>query len=159
MKQYLASAVLHAKVAAVWARAVPVAAICHGVLVLARAQSAATGRSLLHDRRTTCLPKYMERTAYWLTAWKLGGYYRTYPAYVEDEVRAALASPAQFERGPVNLVTKGSGRRRRRGLRGRRPQLPLGALARRRLAARQAAVREAGAMTSATIVADLLTGP
>jgi len=108
MKQYLASAVLHAKVAAVWARAVPVAAICHGVLVLARAQSAATGRSLLHDRRTTCLPKYMERTAYWLTAWKLGGYYRTYPAYVEDEVRAALASPAQFERGPVNLVTKGS---------------------------------------------------
>ena len=35
------------------------------------------------------------------TAWKLGRYLRTYPAYVEDEVRAALDDPAaQFERGP-----------------------------------------------------------
>jgi hypothetical protein len=38
--------------------------------------------------------------AYYLTAWKLGRYYRTYPAYVEDEVKAALDDPAQFERGP-----------------------------------------------------------
>ncbi len=108
MRQYLASEALHAKVAAVWRRDVPVAAICHGVLVLARAKDPDTGRPLLYDRRTTCLPKYMERTAYWLTAWKLGTYYRTYPAYVEDEVRAALASPSQFERGPLNLVSKGT---------------------------------------------------
>ena len=67
------------------------AAICHGVLVLARAKDKATGKSVLHGRRTTCLPKYMERVAYYLTAWKLGRYYRTYDAYVEDEVRAALA--------------------------------------------------------------------
>ena len=54
-------------------------------------------------------------TAYWLTAWKLGRYYRTYPAYVEDEVRAALRDPArQFERGPIALV-----RRDRRRIRAR----------------------------------------
>jgi hypothetical protein len=30
----------------------------------------------------------------------LGRYYRTYPAYVEDEVTSALGNPAQFVRGP-----------------------------------------------------------
>ncbi len=35
-----------------------------------------------------------------LTFWKLGRYYRTYPAYVEDEVVANLASPDNFQRGP-----------------------------------------------------------
>ena len=51
----------------------------------------------------------MERSAYFLTAWKLGRYYRTYDAYVEDEVRAALANPeAQFERGPRVLTARGT---------------------------------------------------
>jgi len=27
-----------------------------------------------------CLLKYQERSDYWLTAWRLGRYYRTYPA-------------------------------------------------------------------------------
>lgn len=107
MRQYLGSAVLQEKVAAFWALQRPVAAICHGVLVLARATDPATGRSLLADRRSTCLPKFMERLAYWLTAWKLGRYYRTYPAYVEDEVRAALLNPQQFQRGPLTLGQRG----------------------------------------------------
>jgi hypothetical protein len=42
----------------------------------------------------------MERGAFYLTAWRLGRYYRTYPAYVEDEVTAALNDPGQFVRGP-----------------------------------------------------------
>jgi len=51
----------------------------------------------------------MERSAYLATAWRLGRYYRTYPAYVEDEVRAALGDPdAQFERGPVTLSARGT---------------------------------------------------
>ena len=109
MRQYLASSVLHEKVAAFWKLERPVAAICHGVLVLARTHDPATGKSVLHDRETTCLPAYMERTAYFLTAWKLGGYYRTYPAYVEDEVRAALRDPErQFVRGPITLTRRGS---------------------------------------------------
>src|SRR5689334_12717934 len=107
MRQYLGSAELQAKVAEFWALERPVGAICHGVLVLARATDPATGRRLLAGRRTTCLPKYMERSAYFLTAWRRGRYYRTYPAYVEDEVRGALADPAtQFVRGPTTLVTR-----------------------------------------------------
>ena len=100
MRQYLSSTVLAGKVAEFWRLGRPVGAICHGVLVLARAGDPRTGRSVIADRRTTCLPKYMERGAYYLTAWRLGRYYRTYPAYVQDEVTAALNDPSQFVRGP-----------------------------------------------------------
>jgi len=39
----------------------PVGAICHGVLVAARAVDPATGRSVLHGRRTTALTWALER--------------------------------------------------------------------------------------------------
>lgn len=98
MKQYLGSSELQAKVRAFAKTKKSLAAICHGVLVLARA-------GVLEGRKTTCLPKYMERIAYFLTAWKLGKYYRTYPAYVEDEVRAA---GPDFVRGPIELTKRGT---------------------------------------------------
>ncbi len=107
MRQYLGSAELQAQVARFWILDRPVAAICHGVLVLARSTDPRTGSSVLLDKRTTCLPKYMERAAYAATAWRLGRYYRTYPAYVQDEVKAALRSSAQFVRGP-RAVARGS---------------------------------------------------
>lgn len=103
MRQYLGSAELQAKVAEFWALRRPTAAICHGVIVLARTIDPATGASVLAGRHTTCLTKPMERMAYYATAWRLGRYYRTYPAYVEDEVRAALGPGGQFSRGPSNL--------------------------------------------------------
>lgn len=106
MRQYLGSATLAERVAAFFRSGKPVAAICHGVLALARARH--DGKSVLFGRKTTCLPKYMERSAYFLTAWKLGRYYRTYDAYVEDEVRAALATPDDFVRGPIELVRRGT---------------------------------------------------
>ena len=94
MRQYLGSAELQAKVREFWALERPVGAICHGVLVLARA-------GVLAKSRTTCLTKSMEKGAYLLTSWRLGRYYRTYPAYVQDEVVAALDDPAQFDAGPI----------------------------------------------------------
>jgi putative intracellular protease/amidase len=100
MRQYLASTALQDAVGAFWSTGRPVGAICHGVLVLARTIDPGTGKSVLAQRRTTCLPKYMERSAYLATAWRRGRYYRTYPAYVQDEVTAALAEPGQFVRGP-----------------------------------------------------------
>lgn len=98
MRQYLGSSLVQEIVTSFWKLDRPVAAICHGVLVAARA-------GVLTGRTTTCLPKYMERTAYMLTAWKLGRYYRTYDAYVEDEV---IASGANFARGPRNLTSRGT---------------------------------------------------
>lgn len=107
MRQYLGSALLQGRIAEFWALERPVAAICHGVLALAR--SKAFGRSVLHASRTTCLTKQQERVAYFISAWKLGRYYRTYPAYVEDEVCAALDNPAaQFVRGPFLPLARGT---------------------------------------------------
>jgi putative intracellular protease/amidase len=112
MRPYLESVVLRKKAAGFFALGRQVAAICHGVLVLARAHHA-TGadgpKSLIHDRRTTCLPKWMERSAYFMSFWKHGRYYRQYDAYVEDEVRAALDRPAaQFVRGPFGRSARGT---------------------------------------------------
>jgi putative intracellular protease/amidase len=99
MRQYLDSSLLRGRIAAFWSLDRPVGAICHGVLVLARIHDG-LGRSVLHARSTTTLPKAMERTAYWLTGWRHGRYYRTYPAYVQDEVIGALADRTQFDAGP-----------------------------------------------------------
>jgi putative intracellular protease/amidase len=109
MRQYLGSPVLRTQVARFWQSRRPVGAICHGVLVLARTVDLDTGLGVLAPRQTTCLPKYMERSAYLATAWRLGRYYRTYPAYVEDEVRASLDDPReQFQRGPFTLSDRGT---------------------------------------------------
>ncbi len=99
MRQYLGSETLGEKIAAFWTLGRPVGAICHGVLPLARATNPETGEPLLRGRYTTCLPKYMERSAFLLTFWLRGRYYRTYPRYVEDEVRSALASSAWIHGG------------------------------------------------------------
>jgi len=107
MRQYLGSDELQRVVAAFFATDKPIAAICHGVLVAARAKGR-NGNSVLHGVKTTCLPKYMERAAFLSTFWRRGRYYRTYPAYVEDEVRAALARPEDFERGPRELSKRGT---------------------------------------------------
>ncbi len=109
MRQYLGSPVLRERVARFWTLGRPVGAICHGVLVLARTRDPATGRPVIAGRQTTCLPKYMERSAYLATAWRLGRYYRTYPAYVQDEVEDALDDPRrQFHRGPLTRTARGT---------------------------------------------------
>jgi putative intracellular protease/amidase len=108
MRQYLGSIELQSRVARFFDSGKPTAAICHGVLLLARARGK-NGLSVLHERRTTSLTKLQERLAWYLTAWKLGRYYRTYPAYVEDEVRSLLRDPAsQYLRGPLALVARGT---------------------------------------------------
>ena len=103
MRPYLESETLREKVLALWRSGRPVGAICHGVLVLARTVDPETGRSVLFDKRTTALPKYLEAAAWAATAWKLGRYYRTYDTYVEDEVKGALAGRRQFLLGPLIL--------------------------------------------------------
>lgn len=101
MRQYLGSEALQQKVRAFFETGKPVGAICHGPLVAARSGA-------LAGRKTTCLPAYMERTAFFLTAWRRGRYYRTYPAYVEAEIRAALGPKGEFIRGPTELTKRGT---------------------------------------------------
>jgi putative intracellular protease/amidase len=107
MREYLESETLQRLVADFFAAGLPVAAICHGVLLAARSRGA-DGRSALFGRRTTALTWALERAA-----WRVGrivrfwdpGYYRTYDdgpgkpegyMSVEQEVTRALASPSDF---------------------------------------------------------------
>jgi putative intracellular protease/amidase len=108
MRQYLGSEGLRRKVLEFWRLQRPVGAICHGVLVLARTSDPITGHSVLFGRRTTCLPKYLERSAYLATGWRLGRYYRTYREYVQDEVEGVLRDPSDFVRGPREFSQRGS---------------------------------------------------
>jgi putative intracellular protease/amidase len=102
MKTLLESTVAQSIAARFFADDKPVAAVCHGVLLLARAQDPGTGRSVLHGRKTTALTAMNMELAAWLaTAPFLGRYYRTYPQTVEAEVRAALADPDDFDGGPL----------------------------------------------------------
>lgn len=98
MKPYLENEVLRAHTRGFWASKRPVAAICHGVLVLARA-------GVLQGVKTSCLPKYMELAAWGSTVLVRGNYYRTYPETVEDEVRrlGGLVQP-----DPLTLFSHGT---------------------------------------------------
>jgi putative intracellular protease/amidase len=79
---------------------IPVGAVCHGVLLLARSIDPSTGRSVLYGRRTTALTAALELGGWALTRVWLGDYYRTYPTTVQAEVTAALAAPGDFQAGP-----------------------------------------------------------
>lgn len=91
----------------------PVAAVCHGVLVAARAKSATTGKSILHGRKTTALTWKLEKSAWDLTRFLCRfwdpNYYRTYMESAEDpaghwsteaEVKRALAQESDFKNVP-----------------------------------------------------------
>jgi protease I len=102
MRVYLESTILQDIVVQAFQRDIPVGAICHGVLLAARARTA-TGDSVLFGRKTTALTRSQELTAWVLTAAWLGNYYRTYPETVQSEVMRALAKPSDFLTGPLNI--------------------------------------------------------
>lgn len=102
-RPYLESDVLQHAAAGFMSLHKPIAAMCHGVLLLARAKDPATGESLIAHRKVTTLPKYMEQGAWLATNSWLGDYFRTYPTtYTERLVKSALADPArQYSNGPL----------------------------------------------------------
>jgi putative intracellular protease/amidase len=125
MQRYLESPELQRVVVDGFHRDLPVAAICHGVLLAARSIDPATGCSVLYGRRTTALTWSMERRATTVAQvarfWD-PGYYRSYreqpgqPAgymSVQQEVTRALADPADFrdvDPADLDASLKSSGR-------------------------------------------------
>lgn len=62
MKQYLENETIRDKIVPYFKnKSKVVAAVCHGTIVLSRTIDNATGKSILYNRKSTCLPKYMER--------------------------------------------------------------------------------------------------
>ena len=115
MRPYLEDRRLQAVVADFFDNDKPVAAVCHGVLLAARSISARSGKPVLHGRQTTALTWKLEKSAWDLTRFLVRfwdpGYYRTYeeskgeaPGYwsVEQEVKRALATPADFRDVPAD---------------------------------------------------------
>ena len=104
MRAYLESDTLQNVAVDFFARNAPVAAICHGVLLLARSIKP-DGKSVLHGRKCTTLLKSQEMAAYRMTAAWLGTYYRTYPETTcQQEVMASLASESDFQSGPTPML-------------------------------------------------------
>ncbi len=99
MKQYLENKTLQKKVFEFFKLNKIVGSICHGSIVLARTIDPTTGKSIVFNRKLTGLTKFLERIAYFITFWKLGKYYRTYPAYVQDEVKDCLSNRGNFKTG------------------------------------------------------------
>jgi len=109
MRPYLESPEVQQMAVDSFRAARPVGAICHGVLVAARAVDPLTGHSVLHGRRTTALTWSLERKAWGVARYSRfwdANYYRTYveePGQpwgymsVQQEVTRALADPAHFE--------------------------------------------------------------
>ncbi len=104
MRQYLESKVLQNKIVEFFKLNKQVGSVCHGTLVLARSMDASTGKSVVYDYQLTGLTKSLEKLAYYLTKWKLDDYYRTYPAYLQDEVESLLKESSNFKTGFSSFI-------------------------------------------------------
>jgi putative intracellular protease/amidase len=107
MKSYLESKLVQALVVAHMQAGKPVGAICHGVLIPARAIDPETGKSILHGRKSTALTKAQELSAWAMTGLWLRSYYRTYKQTVQAEVSEALAQAEDFETGSFTISREG----------------------------------------------------
>lgn len=109
MRDYLESETLRDKIRQFWSLQRPVGAICHGVLAVSRVTDDKTGKSIIHDYKTTSVPVYLERQFYWLTQYvgmlpaqeyQLS---TTWPRYVEDEIRSEIGMQ-NFIPGPTDRM-------------------------------------------------------
>jgi putative intracellular protease/amidase len=104
VREYLESGYLQSLAIEFFTAKKPVAAICHGVVLLARSIDPVTNKSVIHDYTTTSLLQQQELLAFNLTRYWLKDYYLTYPGKtVEAEVRNSLASQFQFKKGPLPI--------------------------------------------------------
>jgi len=105
VKEYLESEVLQQIVVYFFRSKKSVGAICHGVILAARSINPVTGRSVIHNYKTTSLLKSQELLAYNLTRLWLKNYYLTYPGITtEDEVKSVLSNKNNFLKGPSPLL-------------------------------------------------------
>ena len=106
MKEYLESSKLQEVVTDFFTLQKVVGAICHGVVLVARSKTK-NSKSVLYGKKTTALLSTQELSAWAITRLWLGGYYRTYPITVEQEVRSVLKSAGDFNAGPIPLLRDG----------------------------------------------------
>ncbi|MFT5453052.1 MAG: protease I [Enterobacterales bacterium] len=105
VKEYLESRLLQKLIVEFFNAKKSVAAVCHGVVLVARSIDPETNKSVIYDFKTTALLKSQELLAYNLTRFWLKNYYLTYPGLtVEDEVTSALCDKKNFVKGSLPLL-------------------------------------------------------
>ena len=105
VREYLESGLLQGLVSTYFVDNKTVAAICHGVVLVARSVFPGTRKSVLYDYKTTALLSSQELGAYQLTRLWLKDYYLTYPQIsVEKEVRSVLSAKENFITGPMPFL-------------------------------------------------------
>lgn len=102
MRQYLDSKVLQDRVVDFHGAGKLIGAICHGVLVPARAVDPQTGRSVLDGHSATTLTLPLEKWAFRITWYRVGRRYRTYWKYTETELSKAVGPNGHVLRGTSN---------------------------------------------------------
>ena len=108
--EYLESSILQDLIGQFFEKDKVVAAVCHGVVLVARSKRGdGTEKSVLYGRKTTSLLAQQELAAYRLTCLWMGDYYLTYSVTVEDEVKAVLENPTiDFLPGKSPGITRDS---------------------------------------------------
>ncbi len=103
MCEYLESKLLQDYIVQFFRDEKPVAAICHGTLLAARSINPKTKKSVLFGRKTTGLTFTQELLAWLLTFLWRGNYYRTYPQFLESELKSFLKEKKDFYKGPLPI--------------------------------------------------------
>ncbi len=103
IKSMLESAILHQKIVECFERNKIVGALCTGVLTVARSVNPKTQQSVLFDKKTTSVTRWMELTGWYLTRRYFKDYYRVYPTSAQDEITSWLKNKKQYCTGGLRV--------------------------------------------------------
>ena len=103
IKSMLESTLLQQKIVECFDQNKVIAALCTGVLTVARSIDPKTQKSVLFNRKTTAVTRWMELSGWYLTRRFFNDYYRIYPITAQDEIQKLLKSPNQFFTGKARV--------------------------------------------------------
>ncbi|MFJ1268227.1 type 1 glutamine amidotransferase domain-containing protein [Legionella lytica] len=103
IKSMLESTVLYQKIVECFDQNKVIAALCTGVLTVARSIDPKTQKSVLFDRKTTAVTRWMELSGWYLTHHFFNDYYRIYPITAQDEIQQLLKKTNQFFTGKARV--------------------------------------------------------
>ncbi len=96
IKSMLESEILHQKIVQCFNQNKIIGALCTGVLTVARSIDPQTQQSVLFNKKTTAVTRWMELSGWYLTRRYFHDYYRIYPVTAQDEIELLLSNKNQF---------------------------------------------------------------
>ncbi|KTD19242.1 type 1 glutamine amidotransferase domain-containing protein [Legionella jordanis] len=103
IKSMLESPILHQKIVECFDQNKIIAALCTGVLTVARSIDPKTQKSVLFNKKTTAVTRWMELSGWYLTRRYFNDYFRVYPTTAQDEIENLLRNKSQFYTGGTKV--------------------------------------------------------